>query len=97
MPTGWKEEFAVTQKKFLDTLPIRASYSPAHMNYMDPELRRLLAKAKEEGRTLKSITDEAGVGYFKVYNWVSGRSPVIELTVAEKIYQVLTGKGFVKS
>jgi len=66
------------------------------MNDMDPELRKLLAKAKEEGRTLKSITDAAQVGYFRVYNWMSGRCPTIELTVAEKLHRVLTGEGFVR-
>lgn len=66
------------------------------MSDIHSELRRLLAEAKTRGRSLKSITEEAGVAYFRVRNFVSGRVTVIDARIAEKVHVVLTGKGFVR-
>lgn len=64
------------------------------MTPIDTRLRTLLAEAKAQGRSLHSITVEAEVGYFKVYGWLRGRSPSLDVTVAEKIHIVLTGRAF---
>jgi hypothetical protein len=66
------------------------------MTPIETELRRLITEARESGRTLKSITDAAGIGYFRCYNWLNGRSPVLDVGIADRLYRSLGGKGFTK-
>lgn len=66
------------------------------MTPSETELRKLITEARESGRTLKSITDSAKVGYFRCYNWLHGRSPTIDLGIADKLHRSLGGKGFTK-
>ena len=66
------------------------------MTPIETELRKLITEARESGRTLKSITDAAGIGYFKVWNWLSGRTKILDVNVADKLSRSLGGKGFTR-
>jgi len=66
------------------------------MTPIETELRRLIAEARASGKNLKKIADGADVGYFKLYNWFNGRSPVLNVGVADRLYRSLGGKGFTK-
>ena len=66
------------------------------MTPIESELRRLIADARASGKTLKAITDAANVHYFRLYNWLNGRSPVLDVGIADRLYRSLGGKGFTK-
>ena len=66
------------------------------MTPIETELRRQIAEARASGQTLKAIADAANVGYFKLYNWLNGRSPILNVGVADRLYRSLGGKGFTK-
>ena len=60
---------------------------------IDTELRNLIAEARANKRSLHSITREAGVNYFRVYGWVSGRSVSLDMVIGDNLLRVLRGKG----
>lgn len=66
------------------------------MTPIESEIRRLIAEETESGRSLRSIAKKAKLGYFKLYNWHRGRSPNMDVAVADKLYRSLGGKGFTK-
>lgn len=54
-------------------------------------LRGLIAK---ESRTLKEISTESDVPYQILQKWVKGETAKLDVGIAEKVYQTLTGKTF---
>lgn len=55
------------------------------------ELRQLLSSRKT---TLKATAKAAGVDYQALRRWHVGASEKLDVTIAEKVYKHLTGKGF---
>lgn len=63
------------------------------MTDIEKDLLTLIREAKEDGRSLHWITRKAGVTYYMVYKWVTGKTDSITVGTAEKLYVALTGKG----
>jgi hypothetical protein len=55
------------------------------------ELRQLLSSRKT---TLKATAKAADVDYQALRRWYVGASEKLDVTIAEKVYKHLTGKGF---
>lgn len=58
---------------------------------IDTRLRRAIEK---DGRSLRSIADLAGVPYMSLWAWFNQRQEKLDFVQAEKVYRLLTGKGF---
>lgn len=63
------------------------------MHDAETEIRRLL---DESDKPLKQIADEANVGYHRLHRWFTGRTIVLGVGDAERLYRNLTGKEFVR-
>jgi len=55
------------------------------------KLRRLLTDRRSK---LKPLAKAAGVDYQALRRWFVGTSDKLDVTLAEKVYKHLTGKGF---
>jgi len=54
-----------------------------------PSIRNLICKS---GKTTKDIADGAGVSRHALWNFVSGRTPTIDVDSASKVKFFLTGE-----
>lgn len=59
------------------------------MTPIDTRLRAAITEAKARGHSLRSITRQAGVGYFRVYNWFARRRTGLDFTVADRLFTTL--------
>ena len=54
---------------------------------------RLRAIIRDSGMSVQSISDQSGVGYFRIWNWLQGRVPKLDVVDADRIVKVIRGKG----
>lgn len=59
---------------------------------LSSELRRLI---RESGKNVKKVSEESGVGYLKLVRWYSGRTVILDVRMAERLYQHFTGRRLV--
>lgn len=58
---------------------------------IDQRLRRAIEK---DDRSLRSIADLADVPYMSLWAWFNRRQEKLDFVQAEKVFRLLTGKGF---
>lgn len=63
------------------------------MHDIKSRLHRLL---DESERPLKHIANDAEVSYDRLKNWFTGRTEVLDANDAERVHEVLTGRGFAR-
>lgn len=67
--------------------------TPPPPRRIEPELRRLI---REQGVALKPLARKAHMPYWKLYRWWGGRTVVLDVNNAERLWKVLTGENLVK-
>ena len=62
------------------------------MNDIGEELKRAV---RESGKKVPATAKEAGVGYFKLQSFLSGRTMKLDGRMAQHVFRSLTGKDLV--
>ena len=60
---------------------------------IEPELRKLI---REKRIPLKELARAARMPYWKLYRWENGRTAVLDVNNAERLWKVLTGEAILK-
>lgn len=50
---------------------------------------------RESGKSLRDISKESGVGYFKLAAFISGRTKTLDGRMAQVVFRSLTGRDLV--
>ena len=78
----------------LPTLMRRPAVTPTRGPANNPaeRLRALVAARIKEGRTIRTLAGDAGVGYYQLYNWYTRRARTIPFAIAARVYRAVSGK-----
>ena len=55
-------------------------------------LRALVTAKIASGHTIRALAEDAGVGYYQLYNWYTRRARAIPFAIAARVYRAVSGK-----